>query len=54
MDNLEPKKLLLLRILQVLEDHSSADHPLRQKDIIRLYTHLSYNKCMGLTRIVRG
>ena len=36
MDGLEPKKLLLLRILQVLEEHSSADHPLRQKDIIRL------------------
>ena len=35
MDNIEPKKLLLLRILQVLEEHSSADHPLRQKDIIR-------------------
>ncbi len=36
MESLEPKKLLLLRILQVLEEHSSADHPLRQKDIIRL------------------
>lgn len=36
MENLEPKKLLLLRVLQVLQDHSSADHPLRQKDIIRL------------------
>ena len=36
MGGIEPKKLFLLRILQVLEEHSSADHPLRQKDIIRL------------------
>ncbi len=29
MESLEPKELLLLRILQVLENYSSADHPLR-------------------------
>ena len=34
MESLEPKKLLLLRILQVLENYSSAEHPLRQKDIM--------------------
>ncbi|MBO4535488.1 MAG: WYL domain-containing protein, partial [Clostridia bacterium] len=36
MESLEPKKLLLLRILQILESHSDVDHPLRQKDIMRL------------------
>ncbi len=33
MDAFEPKKLALLRILQILEKHSDYDHPLTQEDI---------------------
>lgn len=33
MDNLEPKKLAILRILQILEKHSDYDHPLTQEEI---------------------
>ena len=36
MDSLEPKKLALLRILQILERHSDSEHPLKQEDIARL------------------
>lgn len=32
---LEPKKLALLRILQILEKYSDCDHPLKQEDIAR-------------------
>lgn len=35
MDNLEPKKLALIRILQILEKYSDYDHPLTQEDIAR-------------------
>ena len=35
MDAPEPKKLALLRILNILEDHSDYYHPLRQEDILR-------------------
>ena len=35
MDNLEPKKLALLRILQILEKYSDSAHPLKQEDIAR-------------------
>ncbi len=35
MDAPEPKKLALLRILKILEDHSDYDHPLKQEDILR-------------------
>ena len=41
MESTEPKKLLLLRILQVLENYSSEQHPLRQKDIM-LHLHNEY------------
>ena len=34
MNSLEPKKLALLRILQILEQHSDFDNPLKQEDII--------------------
>lgn len=37
MDALEPKKLALLRILQILQRYSDIDHPLLQEDIA---THL--------------
>jgi predicted DNA-binding transcriptional regulator YafY len=33
MDSFETKKLALLRILQILREHSDCDHPLTQKDI---------------------
>lgn len=36
MDNLEPKKLALIRILQILRKHSSFEHPLKQEDIAKL------------------
>ena len=35
MPNLEPKKLALLRIWQILLKHSDYDHPLTQEDIIK-------------------
>ncbi len=34
MDNFEPKKLALLRILNILEYYSDFDHPLTQEEII--------------------
>ena len=34
MSSLEPKKLALLRIWQILLKHSDSDHPLKQEDII--------------------
>lgn len=34
MPSLEPKKLALLRIWQILRQHSDYDHPLKQEDII--------------------
>ena len=34
MNSLEPKKLALLRILQILEQYSDYDNPLKQEDII--------------------
>ena len=36
MEAFEPKKLLILRILQVLQEFSDCDHKLRQNDIISL------------------
>lgn len=35
MDSIEPKKLALIRILQILQKHSDYDHPLTQDDIAR-------------------
>ncbi len=36
MDSFEPKKLALLRILQILETYSDEQHPLKQEDIVNL------------------
>ena len=33
MSELEPKKLALIRILQIFEKYSDFDHPLKQDDI---------------------
>ena len=33
MDTFEPKKLAIIRILQILKTHSDYDHPLLQEDI---------------------
>ena len=35
MSEFEPKKLALLRILQILEYYSDADHQLKQEDIAK-------------------
>lgn len=39
MDALEPKKLALIRILQILKKHSDYDHPLTQEDIAFFLEH---------------
>ena len=39
MDSLEPKKLALLRILQILQKYSDCDHPLKQEEILRYLEH---------------
>lgn len=36
MDSFEPKKLALLRILQILQTYSDAKHPLKQEDIAEI------------------
>lgn len=36
MESFEPKKLLILRILDILTEYSDSEHKLRQADIIRL------------------
>ena len=36
VETFEPKKLLILRILQILQEFSNCDHKLRQNDIISL------------------
>ena len=36
MENFEPKKLLILRILEILTEYSDAEHKLRQNDVINL------------------
>ncbi len=36
MDCFEPKKLALLRVLEILETYSDCDHPLKQEDILNL------------------
>ena len=36
MENYEPKKLLILRILDILIEYSDCEHKLRQNDIISL------------------
>ena len=35
MESLEPKKLALIRILQIFQKYSDYDHPLKQEDIAR-------------------
>ena len=39
MDSLEPKKLALIRIWQILQKYSDAEHPLTQDDIAELLDH---------------
>ena len=45
MDNFEPKKLLMLRILDVLTEYSDCNHKLRQGEIISLLKHLYGIEC---------
>ncbi len=35
MDSLEPKKLALIRILQIFQQYSDNEHPLKQEDIVK-------------------
>ena len=35
MESLEPKKLALIRIMQIFQKYSDYDHPLKQEDIAR-------------------
>lgn len=35
MDSLEPKKLALIRILQILEQYTDCNHPLKHEDIVK-------------------
>ena len=41
MESLEPKKLSLIRILEILANYSDSEHPLMQKDIIH-YLSVNY------------
>lgn len=36
MDSFEPKKLALIRILQILEKHSDSEHPIKHEKIVEL------------------
>ncbi len=45
MEDFEPKKLTILRILQVLGEYSDADHKLRQQDIIEKLSSLYGIEC---------
>ncbi|MBR5280988.1 MAG: WYL domain-containing protein [Clostridia bacterium] len=51
MSKLEPKKLSILRILQILEKYSDYDHPLKQEDIA---DHLENNYGIILERKAIG
>lgn len=35
MSSAEPKKLALIRIWQILKEHSDYDHPVTQEDIVK-------------------
>lgn len=35
MDSFEPKKLALIRILQILERYTDCDHPLKHDEIVK-------------------
>ena len=35
MDSFEPKKLALIRILQILERYTDCDHPLKHEEIVK-------------------
>lgn len=36
MDSFEPKKLALIRVLQILERHSDSEHPIKHEQIVEL------------------
>lgn len=36
MDSLEPKKLALIRVLQILQKHSDGEHPIKHEKIVEL------------------
>ena len=51
MDSLEPKKLALIRILQILEKHSDSEHPIKHDKIVELleneYSLIVERKAIG-------
>ncbi len=51
MDGFEPKKLALLRTLEILEKYSDCDHPLKQEEILKL---LADNYCIEVERKTIG
>lgn len=53
MNSLEPKKLALLRILQILHQYSDPDHPLTQSDIAA-YLERDFSICMERKAISRN
>ena len=36
MESFEPKKLALIRVLQILEKHSDCEHPIKHDKIVDL------------------
>ena len=38
MESFEPKKLALIRILQILEERTDFEHPLKQEEILSVRT----------------
>lgn len=36
MESFEPKKLALIRVLQILEKHSDSEHPIKHDKIVEL------------------
>ena len=36
MESFEPKKLALIRVLQILERHSDSEHPIKHEKIVEL------------------
>ncbi|MBR3419244.1 MAG: WYL domain-containing protein [Oscillospiraceae bacterium] len=53
MDGFEPKKLALLRVLQIFQKHSDSLHPLKQEDIVK-YLDIDYGISMERKAVSRN
>lgn len=51
MENLEPKKLSLIRILQILQKYTDENHPLKHDEIVSI---LKNDYCMNVERKIIG